>query len=167
MGTGDKEFIRFIKKLIMALPNLDDNKAVYTSSSGKFKIVLFDKLKSYEGEYLPTPCMIGTISKTIEASKDYLMEMSVNQAIAVLSHEYGHGYKNPLSGREIGDEFGADLNGMTVYLGSGFGQAEYLNAFKKVFKGANNETNRKRYSVMRGFAFKIFNGEYFGKPYNL
>ena len=167
MGTGDTEFMNFIKKFITDLPHLSDSKSVYRSPSGKFKIVLFDKLKSYNGEYLPTPCMIGTKSGTIEASKNYLMDMSVNQAVGVLSHEYGHYYKNPLSNRPVSDEFGADLNGMTIFLGNGFGQAEYLNAFKKVFKGADSEQNRQRYRVMRGFAFKIYDGQYFGKPYNL
>lgn len=167
LGSGDKEYMKFISDFVVALPNLPADGKLRRSPSGKFKIVLKDKLTSYQGVVLPTPCMIGTKTGTIEVSKDYFMKMSQNQRVAVLAHEYGHFYKNPLSGREISDEYGADLNGMTVYLGSGFGQSEYIRAFSKVFTHADSELNRKRAGVIDGFAKKILNGEYFGKPYNL
>jgi hypothetical protein len=111
--------------------------------------------------------MIGKRTGTIEISKDYFLRMSQNQRVATLSHEYGHFYKNPLMKLPIGDETGADLNGMTLFLGNGFGPSEYINAFKKVFNGYKTEQNRKRYDVMKRFARQVYNGQYFGKPYNL
>ena len=167
LGSGDIEFMEFIKNFSLDLPTLDDSSSIYKSPSGKFKIVLFPKLKSYSGEYINSPCMVGKKTGTIEVSKDYFMKLTVSQRIATLSHEYGHFYKNPLMGLEIGDEFGADLNGLTVYLGSGYGLSEYLNAFKKVFKGARTDQNRSRYDMMKKFAHKIQEGQYFTKPYNL
>jgi hypothetical protein len=91
--------------------------------------------------------------------------MSINQRIAILSHEYGHFYKNPLMNLPIGDEFGADLNGVTVFVGSGFGLDEYGNAFKKVFNGANTDQNRRRKEVIAKFLKDLENGKYFTPPY--
>ena len=167
LGSGDKEFLKFASKFSTELPSLKPDGNLRRSPSGKFKFVLFDKLRSHKGDLINSPCMVGKKTGTIEISKDYFMKMTIAQRMAVLCHEYGHFYKNPLNGYDIGNEYGADLNGMTVFLGSGFGLSEYINAFKKVFNGAKTNLNRKRYSVMKGFAEKIFNGEYFGKPYNL
>lgn len=167
LGSGDVEFLKFAEQFCKELPSLKPDGKLRRSPSGRFKFVLFDKLRSHKGELINSPCMVGKKTGTIEISKDYFMRMSLAQRMAVLCHEYGHFYKNPLSGYDIGNEYGADLNGMTVFIGSGYGLSEYINAFKKVFNGAKTNLNRNRYSVMKGFAKKIFNGEYFGKPYNL
>ena len=94
-----------------------------------------------------------------------MMKMSQNQRIAVLTHEYGHFFKNPLMNLPIGDEFGADLNGVTLFAGSGFGLDEYGNAFKKVFDGADTEQNNRREKVIKMFLDKLENGQYFNPPY--
>ena len=167
LGSGDREFIKWITQFAVELPRLKADGRKRISPSGRFKIALFPKLKSYSGEYLPTPAMVGKKTGTIEVSKDYMLKMTVSQRIATLCHEYGHFYKNPLMGLDVGDEVGADLNGLTVYLGNGFGMSEYINAFKTVFNGAKTDLNRKRYDVMKKFARRIYNGEYFGNPYNL
>ena len=167
LGSGDKEFMKFITSFVTDLPSLSANGKLRRSPSGKFKIVLFDILKSKSGEVLNTPCMVGKKTGTIEVSKQHFLKMSQSQRIATLTHEYGHFYKNPLMGLDIGDEIGADLNGMSVHLGSGFGMSEYMNAFKKVFNNAKTDQNRNRYKVMKDFAEKIYNGEYFNNPYNL
>ena len=167
LGTGDKEFMEFAKKIAVELPRLNPDGKLRMSPSGKFKIVVFDKLKSYSGDVLPTPAMVGKRTGTIEISKDYMLEQSQSQRIATLSHEYAHKYKNPLMGLDIGDEVGADLNGLAIYLGNGFSLYGYVNAFRKIFNGAQSAQNTKRYSVLKGFAKKIYDGEYFGKPYNL
>jgi len=167
LGSGDREFMDFIKQFAVELPRLNADGRKRISPSGRFKIVLFDKLRSYGGEYLPTPAMIGKRTGTIEVSKDYMLKMTVSQRIATLSHEYGHYYKNPLMNLDIGNEVGADLNGLTVYLGNGFSMSEYVNAFKTVFNGAKSDLNRKRYDLMKKFARRIYNGEYFSNPYNV
>lgn len=167
MGSGDKEFINFAQKFASELPSLTPDGKVRKSPSGKFKIVLFDILKAHDGRVIPTPCMIGVKTGTIEVSKSHFQKMSQSQRVATLSHEYGHFYKNPLIDKAIEDEVGADLNGMAVFVGAGYGLSEYVNAFKKVFRGAQSDLNRRRYRVMNSFAHKINNGEYFIKPYNL
>lgn len=167
LGSGDDEFMDFIKKFASDLPNLKPNGMLRKSPSGTFKIVLKPKLKSYDGVVLPTPCMIGTQTGTIEVSKDHFMNMSQQQRIATLSHEYGHVYKNPLMNLQIKDEVGADLNGMTIFVGNGFSITEYANAFEKVFNEAPTRQNQQRAKLIKGFGDKIYNGRYFGKPYNL
>jgi len=167
LGSGDKEYMNFIKKFVVDLPKLPADGKLRRSPSGRFKIVLKDKLTSYAGDVLPTPCMIGKKTGTIEVSKDYFLKMSQSQRIATLTHEYGHFYKNPLMNLDIGDEVGADLNGMTIYVGNGFHLAEYDNAFKKVFTHADTEQNRERAKLIKDFGRRIVTGQYFGKPYNL
>ena len=103
----------------------------------------------------------------IEISKEHFMKLSWNQRVAILSHEYAHFYKNPLSGLDVKDEYGADLNGLTVYIARGYGESEYMNAFRKTFNGHKTEQNRVRWSLLQDFTKKIHQGKYFGKPYNI
>jgi hypothetical protein len=165
MTSGDREYIKWVTQMMVELPLLKADGKLRRSPSGKYKIVIQDKLRDQNGKVLNSPAMIGKKTGTIEIGKDYMMSMSINQRIAILSHEYGHFYKNPLMNLPIGDEFGADLNGVTVFVGSGFGLDEYGNAFKKVFNGANTDQNRRRKEVIAKFLKDLENGKYFTPPY--
>lgn len=167
LGSGDREFLEFAKKFVQQFPNLDPNGKIRSSKSGKFKFVLLPVCKSHKGKILSTPSLIGVKSGIIEISKKHFDNMSQSRRMAILCHEYGHVFKNPIMGLNAKDEFGADLNGLTVYLGSGFGLSEYINAFETVFEDFQSPQNEVRDKVLRKFAHKIYNGEYFGKPYNL
>jgi hypothetical protein len=166
-GTGDREYLAFIENFVRKLPDLEPSDRIIRSPSGTFKIVLFEELVSYGGQKIPSPAMIGVKTGTIEVSKKHFLRLSQNQRMAVLTHEYAHFYKNPLINKSVKDEFAADMNGLTVYLSKGYGEDEYMNAFKKTFNGAKSELNYKRYDLMKKFATRIQNGEFFGKPYNL
>lgn len=167
LGSGDREFIKWISQMVKELPRLKPNGNLRRSPSGRFKIVIVDKLRTKDGQYINSPAMVGKKTGTIEISKDYMLKMSQNQRIAVLTHEYGHFYKNPLMNLPIGDEFGADLNGVTLFAGSGFGLDEYGNAFKKVFDGAQTDQNSRREKVIKMFLDELEKGKYFVPPYNL
>lgn len=166
-GSGDREFLEFIEKFVQDLPSLDPSNIVIKSPSGTFRIVLFDEIRGYNGDRLNSPAQIGLKTGTIEVGKRRFLKMSQNQRIATLCHEYAHFYKNPLIGRSKKDEYGADMNGMTVYLCRGYGESEYLNAFKKVFIAADTPQNRARYKLIKDFGHKINSGQFFGKPYNI
>jgi hypothetical protein len=165
MTSGDSEFIDWATQLMVELPRLKADSRLRRSPSGKYKIVIMDKLRTPDGKVVPSPAMVGKKTGTIEISKDYMMKMSLSQRLAILSHEYGHFYKNPLMNLPIGDEFGADLNGVTVFVGSGFGLDEYGNAFKKVFNGAGSPQNEKRREVITKFLAELERGNYFKPPY--
>lgn len=167
LTNSDKEFIDFIKTISTQLPNIPADGKLRTSPSGKFKIVIFDKLRSYSGEYLPSPAMIGKETGTIEISKEYMLSLTQSQRIAVLCHEYGHFYKNPEMGLDIGNEYGADLNGLTLYLGNGFPIYGYVNAFNRIFDKSSSLQNDQRAILIHKFAKEIYEGKHFGKPYNL
>jgi hypothetical protein len=138
----------------------------YRSPSGTFKVIVRDQL-TYKGKVTNTPAMVGVKSGTIEVNRSVMKNLSFSQRIAVLSHEYGHFYKNPLVNLDKKDETGADLNGMTLFVGHGYSLMEYVNAFFNVFDQHNTEQNRKRFEVIKMFGKKIHDGKYFGKPYNL
>ena len=74
MGSGDKEFIDFAQKFASELPSITPDGKVRKSPSGKFKIVLFDILKAHDGRVIPTPCMVGVKTGTIEVSKSHFMK---------------------------------------------------------------------------------------------
>jgi hypothetical protein len=166
-GSGDLEFLSFIEKIAKDLPNINPSDVILKSPSGNFGIVVFDRLRSRDGDYISSPAMIHIKTGLIEISKEHFMKMSINQRIATLSHEYAHFYKNPLVGLDVKDEYGADLHGITVYLSRGYGESEYLEAFRKTFNGHATQQNKARWLLIKDFAKKIHEGKYFGKPYNL
>jgi hypothetical protein len=166
-GSGDSEYISFIERLSRDLPKIQPSDRIIKSPSGNFGIVVFDRLRSRSGEYINSPAMVHVKTGLIEVSKSHFMKMSQNQRIATLCHEYAHFYKNPLMGYDVKSEYGADLNGLTVYLAKGYGESEDLKAFRKTFNGHPTDQNRARWKLIKDFARKINNGEYFGKPYNL
>ena len=166
-GTGDKEFLSFIEKFAQDLPNIKPSDVIIKSPSGRFKLVLFDKLRGRDGTYVNSPAMIHVKTGLIEVSKQHFLKLSVNQRIATLCHEYAHFYKNPSAGYDVRDEYGADLHGLSVFLARGYGESEYLNAFRKTFNGHPTTQNRARWKLIQDFSKKIHSGQFFGKPYNL
>jgi hypothetical protein len=79
--------------------------------------------------------------------------------MAILLHEFSHKYMNPKIGREISDEISADINALNIYLSLGYPYIEAQYAFLKVFRGANNPFNKKRYLILDDFIKKFINGE--------
>ena len=79
--------------------------------------------------------------------------------LVILLHEFSHKYMNPKIGREISDEVSADINALNIYLSLGYPMIEAQYAFLKVFKGANNELNKRRYLILDDFMKKFESGE--------
>ena len=79
--------------------------------------------------------------------------------MVILLHEFSHKYMNPKIGKEISDEVSADINALNIYLSLGYPHIEAQYAFLKVFKGANNAFNKKRYLILDDFIKKFTKGE--------
>jgi len=167
MGKKDWEFVRFAESfcLGMLLETIKPSEYILKSPSGEFKIVLQDGLKDYFGNRIQSPCQIGSKTGIIEVDRLLLSQYTFAGQMALLCHEYAHFYKNPLHGVPADSEEGADKYGLCVYLGAGYGESEYVKAFKETFKRVDTQQNRNRIKLMMSFACEINAGKIFGKPY--
>ena len=79
--------------------------------------------------------------------------------MVILLHEFSHKYMNPKVNRDISDEVGADINALNIYLSLGYPDIEAEYAFLRVFKGANNVMNKKRFLILDDFIKKFSTGQ--------
>lgn len=117
----------------------------YQDEDKKFLInytpYITDKLS---GKVLNTPARIGHSTGRIEVSADKFMRYTIPMRFAILLHEYSHKYRNPKIGLQISNEFGADINGLYIYLGLGFSKVDAICVFAKVFLRAQTDGNIQR-----------------------
>lgn len=138
----------------------DYKPSIYRSDDGKFCIDYYKKIRNRKtGQYVSTPARIGHSTGIIEISKDDFDKYTIPMRMAILLHEFSHKYMNPKIGREISDEVSADINALNIYLSLGYPHIEAQYAFLKVFRGANNDFNKKRYLILDDFIKKFVNGE--------
>jgi hypothetical protein len=138
----------------------DYKPSIYRSDCGKFCIDYYKKIRNRKtGQYVSTPARIGHSTGIIEISKSDFDKYTIPMRMAILLHEFSHKYMNPKIGREISDEVSADVNALNIYLSLGYPHIEAQYAFLKVFKGANNEFNKKRYLILDDFIKKFVGGE--------
>jgi len=138
----------------------DFKPSIYRSDDGKFCIDYYNKIRNKKtGEFVSTPARIGHNSGVIEISKDDFEKYTVPMRMVILLHEFSHKYMNPKIGKEISDEVSADINALNIYLSLGYPHIEAQYAFLKVFKGANNAFNKKRYLILDDFIKKFTKGE--------
>lgn len=138
----------------------DYKPSIYRSDCGKFCIDYFYKIRNPKtGEFVGTPARVGHNTGVIEVSKVDFEKYSIPMRMIILLHEFSHKYMNPLINREIGDEVSADINALNIYLSLGYPLIEAQYAFLKVFRGANNAFNKRRYLILNDFMMKFKNGE--------
>jgi hypothetical protein len=80
--------------------------------------------------------------------------------IAILLHEFSHKYKNPKIGLEIGNEIGADINALYIYLGLGFSKIDAICVFGQVFLKAQTPGNQARMRKIMDYINKFENQEF-------
>jgi hypothetical protein len=167
LGAKQKEFISFIEQFCDAFNHskLKPSDNIIKSNSGDFKIVLLPAIRTYEGQIVGTPCQIGSKSGIIEVDANLFGQHTQSGQIALLCHEYAHFYENPRYGLPKKSEEGADQYGLLMYLGAGYAETEYVNAFKRIFKRVDTTQNRQRIEKIFDLASKINSGKIFGKPY--
>lgn len=138
----------------------DYKPSIYRSNCGKFCIDYYNKIRSKRtGQFVSTPARIGHNSGVIEISKQDFERYTVPMRMVILLHEFCHKYVNPKLGREISDEVSADINALNIYLSLGYPDIEAHYAFLKVFRGANNDFNKKRYLILNDFIKKFSTGQ--------
>jgi len=138
----------------------DYKPSIYRSDDGKFCIDYYNKIRDTEtGAFVGTPARVGHNTGVIEVSKVDFEQYSIPMRMVILLHEFSHKYMNPKIKREIGDEVSADINALNIYLSLGYPLIEAQYAFLKVFRGANNEFNKRRYLILNDFMMKFKNGE--------
>ncbi len=164
LSEQDKCFIKFIQKFcdnasIWSASHKDGTPSIYRSDCGGFTIDFYDKIKDDDGRELNTPARIGHEQGNIEVSKRDFLQYTIPMRMIILLHEYAHKWRNPEAGLEIGDESGADIAGLLIYLCLGYSPVEAHQAFLQVFYGARNKTNHARYLIIDDFIYKFENGQ--------
>jgi hypothetical protein len=163
---GDKDvfnFVKFAKEFsanASVLSSGDFKPSIYRSDDGKFCIDYYNKIRDRKsGRFVSTPARIGHQTGIIEISKSDFEKYTVPMRMVILLHEFSHKYMNPKVNREISDEIAADINALNIYLSLGYPDIEAQYAFLRVFKGANNSLNKKRYLILDDFIKKFSKGD--------
>lgn len=133
----------------------------YPSKSGKFRIKLMPQIIDYNsGKVINTPARIGHKTGIIEVSWEKFARYTIPMRVCILDHEFSHKYKNPKIGLQISNEFGADINGLYIYLGNGFSKIDAICVFSRVFLRAQTDGNIQRIRKIQSYIQKFENQEY-------
>lgn len=134
---------------------------LFSSADGKFNIKYFPVIIDYmSGRKLSTPARIGHSTGNIDAAKYRFDKFTFAERVVILLHEYSHKYRNPKMGLAIGNETGADINALYIYLGLGFSKIDAINVFANVFLKAQTEQNIARMRAIMNYIVKFENGEF-------
>ena len=130
----------------------------YADSTGKFHIDFQDFIIDKQTKTLVnTPARVGHTTGIIHVSKQIFKDYTVPQRFIILLHEFSHKYINPKFGKNIENEFAADINALYVYLGLGYPPIDarlvYLNVFNQ--QGVNPDLSLKRYQYIDDFITKF------------
>lgn len=112
------------------------------------------------GNVVSTPARIGHESGGIQVSAYKFAPYTIPARFCILCHEYSHKYKNPKIGLEISNEFGADINGLYIYLGLGFSKVDAICCFANVFLKAQTEQNMQRMRKIIDYIEKFENQQF-------
>lgn len=138
----------------------DSEGKLYHTDDYKFNIMYYPVIKDRNGKPLGTPARIGHRSGVIEAAYVKFKAYTLPARIVILLHEYCHKYKNPKMGLEIGNEFGADINALYIYLGLGFSKIDAIHVFANVFLAAQTDQNIQRMHKIQEYIAKFEQGEF-------
>jgi hypothetical protein len=134
---------------------------LFETSDKKYSIKYFDIIRDVmTGKPMSTPARIGHRTGAIEASKMKFDPYTIPMRVMILLHEFSHKFKNPKIGLEISNEFGADINGLYIYLGLGFSKIDAICVFAKVFLKAQTPGNIARMRKINDYIKKFENQEF-------
>jgi hypothetical protein len=150
MSKKTKSFVKFAQEFCDECGYLSSSPTghTYRSNNGKFRIDLFDKIRSKKSKkVIGTPARISQLTGKIEVSKAMFKRYTIAMRMAILLHEYSHFYLN----RVPSDESEADINGLKIYLSLGYPRIDAYNVFLNVFKKSASEQNLHRYEKLDSF----------------
>jgi len=127
---------------------------------GEFSIAYYDVIRDKSGSPMGTPARIGHSTGKIDVSKAKFDKYTIPMRVIIMLHEYSHKYRNPKMNLEIGNEVGADINALYIYLGLGFSKIDAICVFSKVFLNAQSEENMKRIRKINEYIDKFEANEY-------
>lgn len=167
LGSKQKEFIEFAQAFTYGVScgTIKPTREILSSKSGTFKIALYPTILDDYGRHKATPCQIGKDSGIIQCDNALFTNHTIAGQMALLCHEYAHFYENPRYNLPAKSEEGADMYGLRMFLASGYGESEYVNAFKNAFKRVDTNQNRERIKNIHHWASEISQGKIYGKPY--
>lgn len=117
------------------------------SDQGEFRIDYVDVIRDENGRELRTPARVNDATKIIQIARKYYLQYTVPGRKAINWHEFSHVFKNKRSD----DEFEADKNAITIYLGQGNPIIEAYNVFLNVFNNTPSDMNTRRYDELNKF----------------
>lgn len=137
------------------------NGTTYQTADGKFTIKNYPVIKDRQsGAVINTPARIGHKTGIIEISAMKFAKYTIPMRVMILLHEFSHKYKNPKINLDISNEFGADINGLYIYLGIGFSKIDAICVFANVFLKAQTDSNILRMRKIQDYIQKFENQEY-------
>jgi len=135
-----------------------DKGRLFQTDDAEFTIRYYNVIKD-KGQPINTPARIGHNSGVIDAAKSKMDQYTVPMREIIMLHEFSHKYKNPTLGLEIGNEVGADINALYIYLGLGFSKIDAICVFAKVFLKAQSPGNIDRMRKIMKYIQKLESGE--------
>lgn len=163
MDNDTKDFVQMainVSQTIGFAPP-PQNGILYQTPDAKFNIknvpMITDKMS---GQVIGTPARIGHSTGLIEVAYARFRQYTIPMRLAILLHEYSHKYRNPKIGLKISNEFGADINGLYIYLGIGFSKVDAICVFAEVFLKAQTDGNMQRMRKIQDYIQRFENQEY-------
>ena len=158
MDSDTKDFVQlalnFSQRCGFDLPPLGGNE--WRDQNGLYRIKYVPIITDgATGTPLSTPARIGHSTGTIEISARKFVQYTIPMRMMILLHEFSHKYKNPKIGLKISNEFGADVNGLYIYLGMGFSKIDAILVFSKIFLAAQTPQNQQRMRKVMEFIAKF------------
>ncbi len=161
--ADSKEFLNFAIAFSKTCGYVEPNVrgTIFQPKDSKFRIKYFPVIVDYaSGRRIGTPARIGHNTGIIEVAKCKFDKYTIPMRVIILLHEFSHKYRNPKIGLPISNEFGADINALYIYLGTGFSKIDAICVFAKVFLKAQSDENIKRLRKIQDYIQRFENQEY-------
>jgi hypothetical protein len=161
MDEQTREFVNLALPFcqISGFVNPAPNGTLYTSKQGNINIKYYPVIKD-KGKPISTPARIGHNTGVIEVAQYCFDKYTIPMRFMILCHEYSHKYRNPKMNLDISNEFGADLNGLYIYLGMGFSKIDAICVFANVFLKAQTDQNIYRMRKINEYIDRFERQEY-------